>query len=209
MKERIRYKNKLNQVLKRIFDILSGFLGILATLPLFIIIPILIKIDSKGSVIYKRNVIGKDGVAFSAFKFRTMVKNADQILENDPELNECFLDCFKLKKDPRITKVGYFLRKYSLDEFPQLLNVLKGQMSLVGPRMMTSLELQRYGEKKDIVLSVRPGLTGLWQVSGRQNVSFQTRMEMDLDYVQNWSLGKDFIILFKTFRVVVNGDGAY
>jgi lipopolysaccharide/colanic/teichoic acid biosynthesis glycosyltransferase len=138
-----------------------------------------------------------------------MVNDADKILRNDPELSQCFLECFKLKKDPRITRVGYILRKYSLDEVPQLINVLRGQMSIVGPRMMTKLELEQYGDHRDLVLSVKPGLTGLWQVSGRQNVSFQRRMELDIDYIENDSLWKDFSIILKTFRVVFNGDGAY
>ena len=138
-----------------------------------------------------------------------MVNDADKVLENDPELNSCFLECFKLRKDPRVTRVGYFLRKYSLDEIPQLINVLRGQMSLVGPRMMTNLELERYGQNRDLVLSVKPGLTGLWQISGRQNVSFQRRVELDVAYVNRWSFSKDLVIISKTIRVVMNGDGAY
>ena len=194
---------------KRFLDVVASCIGLASLAPLFVLLPVLIKLESDGPVIYKRGVIGKDDIPFSAYKFRTMVDDAETILENDPELAECFLECFKLKKDPRITKVGYFLRKYSLDEIPQLINVLRGQMSLIGPRMMTNLELERYGEHRDLVLSVKPGLSGLWQVSGRQDVSFERRVKLDVDYVVNWSLWKDITILYKTFRVVLNGEGAY
>jgi len=200
---------KFSKFLKRIIDITFSCVGLITTVPLFIILPIIIKLQSEGPAIYKRRVVGKNGLSFFAYKFRTMVKNADKILENDRGLNECFLECFKLKKDPRITRIGYFLRKYSLDEIPQLVNVLLGQMSLVGPRMMTVIELQHYGEHKDMILSVKPGLTGLWQVSGRQNVNFQRRIELDVDYVSNWSLFKDITLIFKTFRVVFSCEGAY
>jgi lipopolysaccharide/colanic/teichoic acid biosynthesis glycosyltransferase len=202
-------KNLLAQFFKRSIDLTGSFVGLVLSLPLFIVVPVLIKFESEGPVIYKRKVVGQDGIPFSAYKFRTMVKDADKILENDPKLNECFLECFKLKQDPRITRIGYFLRKYSLDEIPQLINVLRGQMSLVGPRMMTVMELEEYGEYMDLILSVRPGLTGLWQVSGRQDVSFQRRVELDVYYVNNWSFWKDVVLILKTFRVVLNCEGAY
>jgi lipopolysaccharide/colanic/teichoic acid biosynthesis glycosyltransferase len=194
---------------KRIIDVAASCLGLLATSPLFLVLPIIIKIESKGPVFHKRKVVGKNGVSFFALKFRTMVKDADTILQNDPDLNKRFLESFKLKRDPRITKVGYILRKFSLDEIPQLINIIKGQMSLVGPRMMTDVELEHYGRHRDFVLSVKPGLTGLWQVSGRQDVSFNRRVELDIAYLKNSSLWKDFVIICKTFRVVFNGEGAY
>jgi len=168
---------QLAQFLKRSIDLTASFVGLVLTMPLFIVVPVLIKFESEGPVIYKRKVIGLNGVPFSAYKFRTMVKDADKILENDPELSKCFLECFKLKQDPRITHIGYFLRKYSLDEIPQLINVLRGQMSLVGPRMMTAPELECYGEHRELILSVKPGLTGLWQVSGRNQLSFDEMIE--------------------------------
>ena len=209
----IRQEKKGNytydNLLKRLIDISASCVGHSRCLPLFIILPIVIKIESKGPVFYKRGVIGKNGIPFFAYKFRTMVQDADEILENNPELNRCFLECFKIKRDPRITKMGYYLRKYSFDEIPQLINVLKGQMSIVGPRMMTTLELREYGEYRDLILSVKPGLTGLWQVSGRQNVTFKRRVELDILYVNSWSLYKDLAIIFKTFRVIFNGEGAY
>jgi lipopolysaccharide/colanic/teichoic acid biosynthesis glycosyltransferase len=200
---------KYAKKLKRLTDIMLSCLGLIILFPLFILLPLLIKRESKGPAVHKRRVLGKDAVSFDAYKFRTMVKNADKLLEEDPTLNEAFLENFKLKKDPRITRIGFFLRKYSLDEIPQLINVLKGQMSLVGPRMMTNLELDQYGKSKMAILSVKPGITGLWQVSGRQDVSFQQRVELDLKYLSHWSLWMDLKILFRTIFVVVKAVGAY
>ena len=138
-----------------------------------------------------------------------MVKNADEILQKDSDLNDRYLENFKLKQDPRITSIGYFLRKYSVDEIPQFLNVLIGQMSLVGPRMMTAEEVKHYEDKKEKVLQARPGMTGVWQVSGRQDVPFPRRMEMDVGYVENWHFWEDILILLKTVPVVIKGQGAY
>jgi lipopolysaccharide/colanic/teichoic acid biosynthesis glycosyltransferase len=138
-----------------------------------------------------------------------MVNNAESILENDPSLNGRFLERFKLRDDPRVTPIGYFLRKFSIDEIPQLINVLKGQMSLVGPRMMTAPELERCGRWRRTVLSVKPGLSGLWQVNGRQEVPFEDRIRFDVQYVRNLSLRLDIEILVRTIFVVLNGRGAY
>jgi len=209
MVPRKQLHNKFALFLKRLIDIILSFILIVALLPLLIVLSIVVIVESGWPFIYKRKVVGKDGASFFAYKFRTMVKDADTILKNNPDLNNEFIETFKLKKDPRITKIGYFLRKYSVDELPQLINVLRGQMSIVGPRMMTTLELQEYGEYKKLVLSVKPGLTGLWQISGRQNVSFQRRMELDIAYVNNWTLWKDIIILFQTIFVVLKAEGAY
>jgi lipopolysaccharide/colanic/teichoic acid biosynthesis glycosyltransferase len=195
--------------IKRSIDFTGALIGLIIFFPLFLILPLVIKAQSSGPVFFKRKVLGQKGKLFSAFKFRTMVKNADEILRKDQELNERYLENFKLKKDPRITTVGYFLRRYSLDEIPQFFNVLKGQMSIVGPRMMTAEEIKLYGDDREKVLGVRPGMTGVWQVSGRQDVPFARRKEMDLDYINNWHLMEDILILFKTIPVVINGWGAY
>lgn len=159
-------------------------------------------------IIYRRRVVGKDGL-FDAYKFRSMRKDADAILAADSILKKEFELNFKLKNDPRITTVGRVLRKLSLDELPQLFNILRGQMSLVGPRMISPDELDKYGPNKDTLLSVKPGLTGYWQVNGRQRVSYEERMQMDLHYINNWSLGMDLKILFKTPYVVLKREGAY
>jgi len=206
---KVETNKKLTENLKKLMDVFGACMGLTVLSPLFFVLPLLIKIESKGPVFHKRKVVGKNNVPFFAYKFRTMVKDADKILENDKTLNKNFLGNFKIKKDPRITQVGYYLRKYSLDEVPQLINILKGQMSLVGPRMMTDIELQQYGKWRNLILIMKPGLSGLWQVSGRQNVSFQRRIGFDIDYVTNWSLWKDIQIIFKTFIVVLKAEGAY
>jgi len=195
--------------MKRFLDIVLAFAGLLFLFPLFIVLPPVIRLRSRGPVFFHRRVVGKDNVPFFALKFRTMVQNAEELLVSDPKLMKEFLVRFKLKRDPRITKEGYFLRKYSLDEIPQLINVLQGRMSLVGPRMMTETELRRCGRLRGKVLSVRPGLTGLWQISGRQEISFEKRVKLDIQYVENWSLWSDIIIMLKTLPVVLKGTGAY
>ena len=197
------------QFLKRGLDVVLAFLGILVLSPLFLVLPLVICMQSKGPVLFHRRVLGKDDVPFFALKFRTMVQDADRLLENDTNLMREFLVRFKLMKDPRITKAGYFLRKYSLDEIPQLINVLTGRMSLVGPRILTGHELERYGDFRKKVLSVRPGLTGLWQISGRQEIPFEGRVKLDIQYVDHWSLWLDMIIMIKTLPVVLKGTGAY
>ena len=168
----------------------------------------LVALEDGWPVIYRRRVVGVTG-EFDAFKFRSMRKDADAILAADPVLQSEFEENFKLKKDPRLTRVGSLLRKYSLDELPQLFNVLKGQMSLVGPRMKTPTELGKYGDSKKLILSMKPGITGYWQVHGRQNVTYDERVRMDMHYVQNWSLLMDLSILFKTPLTVLRKDGAY
>src|SRR5207253_2237702 len=138
----------------------------------------------------RRRVVGPKG-AFDAFKFRTMRPDADIVLQNDPDLWNAFRKNFKLKSDPRMTRIGSVLRQYSLDELPQLFNVLLGQMSLVGPRMITAPELEKYGSYQDLLLTVKPGLTGYWQVYGRQEVSYAERVRMDVEYISNWTAGLD------------------
>jgi lipopolysaccharide/colanic/teichoic acid biosynthesis glycosyltransferase len=176
--------------------------------PLLLAIAALIKLQDGGPVFHRRRVVGPSG-PFDAFKFRSMRPDADAILHADPSLRKTFQHQFKLANDPRTTPLGSRLRKYSLDELPQLFNVIRGQMSLVGPRMITAPELEKYGEHQSLLLSVKPGLTGLWQVSGRQNVGYQQRVAMDVYYIRNWSLSLDLLILLRTPRKVVKAEGAF
>lgn len=185
----------------------------LLCLPLIGLISLLIWLDSSGPIFYRQTRIGRGGKRFKAWKFRSMVVNADvaliDYLETHPELKESWQQDHKLKKDPRITRVGKFLRQTSLDELPQLWNVLVGEMSMVGPRPIVKEEVWRYGDKFDLYLQVLPGLTGLWQVSGRNNVTYDERVNFDAYYVRNWSVWLDIYILIRTIKVVLAGDGAY
>jgi lipopolysaccharide/colanic/teichoic acid biosynthesis glycosyltransferase len=194
--------------LKRAADVLSAALLISGLLPVFVVIALLVLVDSGRPVIYRRRVVGAGG-EFDAFKFRTMVRDADAVLATNPTLKSEFERNFKLRNDPRLTRVGAFLRKASLDELPQLFNVLRGQMSLVGPRMITVPELAKYGPHKQQLLSVKPGLTGYWQVHGRQDVAYEHRVAMDLFYIDNWSLIMDLKILGKTPLVILKREGAF
>jgi exopolysaccharide biosynthesis polyprenyl glycosylphosphotransferase len=195
--------------IKEIIDIVLGTIGLILFSPLFIIIAILIKLDSEGPIFYKHLRVGRYGKPFYLWKFRTMYKDADKILDKYPELKKEFEKEFKLKNDPRVTRIGKFLRKFSLDEIPQIFNILKGEMSIVGPRPVTFKELEKYGEYKDEVLRVKPGLTGLWQVSGRSDLDYARRIALDLYYIQNWSLLLDIKIILKTIPAVFFGKGAY
>ncbi|NJL48269.1 MAG: undecaprenyl-phosphate galactose phosphotransferase WbaP, partial [Leptolyngbyaceae cyanobacterium SM2_5_2] len=185
----------------------------LGVLPVIAIIALLVKLDSPGPVFYGQKRLGQEGFPFVAYKFRSMVANADQVLEAyfqaNPELRVQWERDQKLRYDPRITRIGHFLRRTSLDELPQLWNVLRGEMSLVGPRPIVREEIIRYAEKYDLYTKVLPGLTGLWQVSGRNNVSYEERVNLDAYYVRNWSVWLDIYILLKTIWVVLIGDGAY
>lgn len=193
---------------KRVLDVLGSALLLLIFSPLIAILALLIKLQDRGPVFHRRRVVGPGG-EFDAFKLRSMKVNADQILERDPALKKEFEVSFKLKNDPRITPLGNFLRKSSLDELPQMWNVLKGEMSLVGPRMITPAELQKFGDAAWIYSCMKPGVTGYWQVQGRQDVSYEERVRMELSYVRNWSLSHDLKILIKTPLRVVRGAGAY
>lgn len=212
----LRINNNLakrsSRFLKRTMDIVGSILIIIALSPVLIALYFLIKKDG-GNAIYGHPRIGRNGKTFKCLKFRSMVTNSKEVLEellkNSPEANAEWEKDFKLKNDPRITKVGAFIRKTSLDELPQLFNVLKGEMSLVGPRPIVQEELERYEEDVDYYLMAKPGMTGLWQVSGRNDVDYDTRVYFDAWYVKNWSLWNDIAILFKTVNVVLNRDGAY
>lgn len=201
-------QRRIGQVLKRAVDILGSSLMILLLSPLLLVIWLLVRVVDGGPVIYRRRVIGMHA-EFDAYKFRTMRRDADAMLASDSALRAAFEDNFKLKSDPRVTRLGSCLRKYSCDELPQLFNVLKGQMSLVGPRMITSAELAKYGPYQELLRTVKPGLTGYWQVRGRQNVSYDERVRMDVAYITNWSLSLDLLILLQTPAKVIQTEGAY
>ena len=213
----LRLKNNLarplNRMLKTVFDYALTLLGTIAISPILLFIAIWIYKDSPGPVIFKHIRIGKDGKPFPCYKFRSMCVDAKEklaeLLANDPAAREEWERDFKLKNDPRITKSGAFLRKTSLDELPQIFNVLKGEMSLVGPRPIIQEELARYGEYVGDYLMVKPGITGMWQVSGRSDIEYHERVLLDSWYVRNWSVWIDIVMLFKTFAVVVARKGAY
>ncbi|AYZ19793.1 MULTISPECIES: undecaprenyl-phosphate galactose phosphotransferase WbaP [Klebsiella] len=201
-----------SRILKRVFDIFGSLFIILILSPVLLYISRKVKIDG-GPAIYGHERIGKGGKPFKCLKFRSMVINSkevlDELLATDKEAKQEWDATFKLKNDPRITKIGGFLRRTSLDELPQLFNVLKGEMSLVGPRPIITAELERYNDEVDYYLLSKPGMTGLWQVSGRSDVDYETRVYLDAWYVKNWSMWNDIAILFKTIGVVLKKDGAY
>ena len=204
---------KSNLFLKRCIDIFVILLFSPVILPVFILLMFLTKITSKGPIFYGHKRVGQNGKEIKCWKFRSMCINADkmldEILANNPQMREEWEKERKFQNDPRVTKFGKFLRKTSLDELPQLINILLGQMSFVGPRPVTEPELARYGEFKDYVLSVTPGLSGMWQTSGRSDTEYEERIALDLYYIQNWSIWLDIWILIKTVYVVLKGRGAY
>jgi exopolysaccharide biosynthesis polyprenyl glycosylphosphotransferase len=200
----------VEMLLKTALDFSLILISLPFLLPLMALIAILVKLDSPGPILYRRRVLGIGGKEFDAFKFRTMVVNGDEVLAQYPELQNELALTHKLKHDPRITRVGRKLRQLSLDELPQLLNVVLGQMSLVGPRMISLAEAKEYGQMKLNLLTVKPGLTGLWQVSGRSDLSYEERVRLDMDYVRNYSIWLDLqILFFQTIPVVLKGHGAY
>lgn len=208
--------NALNgELAKRLFDIVFSLLVLILFSPVYLILGLLVAISSTGPVFYVQERVGKNYKRFYCMKFRTMVTNADEILaqmmEHNPNLKQEFEDNFKLKQDPRITKVGWFLRITSLDEFPQFWNVLKGDMSVVGPRPLVPEELTKYGNYIDEVLTVRPGITGLWQVSGRNDIPYPRRVQIDLHYAKFRNFWLDLWIIVKTIGVVIipKNNGAY
>ena len=196
------------RALKRAIDVVGTLILLCSLCPLLLFLALLIALTDGFPIIYLRRVVGVSR-EFNAYKFRTMCRNADAILQASPEMREAFTNNFKLQSDPRVTRVGAWLRRYSLDELPQLFNVLKGQMSLVGPRMITAQELSKYGEYQQLLRSVQPGLTGYWQTRGRQDVCYEERVQMDVHYIKQWTLGLDVSILVRTPWVVLKGKGAY
>ena len=204
---------KAGELGKTIFDFTLTFIGTICISPLLAYIAYRIKKEDPGPVIFKHMRVGKNGKSFPCYKFRSMCVDAKQMLEKylreNPEARMEWERDFKLKNDPRITKSGTFLRKTSLDELPQIFNVLKGEMSLVGPRPVIKEELERYGEYVDDYLMVKPGITGMWQVSGRSDIDYTERVLLDSWYVRNWSVWIDIVMLVKTFKVVLLRKGAY
>jgi len=199
----------IDAFLKSALDYVGAAVGLILLLPFLLLIALLIKLDSPGPALHRRRVLGMGGQAFDAFKFRTMRIDADEYLEQHPELAE-ELECNgKLKNDPRVTRLGKFLRKASIDELPQLINVLKGQMSLAGPRMISPLEWAKFGKWKHNLLTVKPGITGLWQVGGRSELSYEDRVRLDMHYIRNYTIWLDIRVLFNTIGAVLRGSGAY
>ncbi|MCT3351146.1 sugar transferase [Lacticaseibacillus paracasei] len=195
---------------KRCFDIFASFVGIVLLSWFFLLIALLIKLDDPhGKVFYSQTRLGKNGQDFQMWKFRSMVTNADKMVDKLLEQNEVTGAMFKIKDDPRITRVGRVLRKYSLDELPQLYNVLRGDMSLVGPRPPLPREVAAYTDYDRQRLAVIPGCTGLWQVSGRSDLNFGEMVALDIQYINHASFSQDIIILLKTFLVFVHPSGAY
>ncbi|MFI5294036.1 MAG: undecaprenyl-phosphate galactose phosphotransferase WbaP [Thermodesulfovibrionales bacterium] len=205
--------NPLNIFIKRCFDMIMSVLMLpLLSIPMAVIAA-LIRLDSKGQAFFSQERIGKKGLSFNCYKFRTMYEDAEDsltgLLDGDPEAQREWDTHWKLSEDPRVTRVGRFLRSTSLDELPQVFNVLKGQMSLVGPRPYLPREKQEMGDRDYTILLTKPGITGLWQVSGRSNTSYDYRMSLDSWYVRNWNLWLDIVILLKTVRIVIKREGAY
>lgn len=198
------------RTIKRIFDFIAALLAVVILSPTFLIIAIAIKInDPHGPVFYTQERVGKDGRRFRMFKFRSMVTNADELLEKLKEQNEIEGAMFKMKNDPRITSVGRFIRKYSLDELPQLLNVVGGSMSIVGPRPPLPYEVDQYTDYDKQRLMVKPGATGMWQVGGRNALNFDQMVELDLTYINERSIWLDLKIMFETVKVMIKPNAAY
>ncbi len=195
-------------VVKRSIDIVLAVIGIILLAPIFLLVALCIKLDDGGPVLHFREIIGLRGQRFRALKFRTMIINADEYLGKHPELMKQYQENMKLMRDPRVTRIGVFLRKTSIDELPQLFNVLVGQMSLVGPRMIHPSELPRYGVYAEKRLAVKPGITGLWQISSRQHISYDERIILDVRYIDNRSILTDMVILLKTLKVFIVHTGA-
>jgi len=199
----------VDEVLKFVLDYLLSLGALIFVLPLLGVVSLAVKIDSPGPALHRRRVMGMNGCQFDAFKFRTMYVNGDELLDGRPDLRAELARNFKLKQDPRVTRVGAFLRKTSMDELPQMLNVLRREMSLVGPRIITPAEVEKYNKWDLNLMTVRPGLTGLWQVSGRSDVTYEERVRLDMHYIRNWSIWLDLQILFQTIPAVLERRGAY
>ena len=194
---------------KRLLDLFGSIIGLIILSPFLLIVAIAIKIDSKGPVIFVHKRLGQGGKIIKVIKFRTMVHNAEEMLKKlDEKQKKEYESNYKLDNDPRITKLGKFLRESSIDELPQLINVIKGEMTLVGPRPIVTNELKKYGKYADKLMSVRPGLTGNWQANGRSETTYEERVQLDMDYIDNRSLWVDFVILLKTVVVVFKKIGA-
>ena len=202
-------KIRLYSVTKKSMDLILSFIGLILLIPVFLILAILVKLDSKGPVFYAHTRKGKNRSDIKIYKFRTMYSNSDEIFESfSDEQKEEYYKNFKLDNDPRVTKIGDFLRRTSLDEIPQLAHVLKGDLSLVGPRPIVEKEICKYGQYADKLFSVIPGITGYWQSHGRSDTSYEERIEMDMYYIDNRSILLDIKIMFKTVISVIKKEGA-
>ncbi len=219
-KPKKRQKRRLSRVLdgnsaKRLFDVLFSLAVLIVCSPIYLVVAVLIAIDSPGPVFYVQRRVGKNFRSFGCIKFRTMVHNADDLLvemfDRSPHVRQEFEADFKLRQDPRITPIGRFLRYTSLDEFPQFLNVLMGDMSVVGPRPLVPEELPKYGRHIEKVLTIKPGITGLWQVSGRNDIPYERRVQIDVYYASNRNWLLDLLIVFRTIGVMIfpRNNGAY
>lgn len=202
-------KKKVYMTVKRTTDVTLSSLALIVLMPLILCIGLIIKLDSKGSVFYKQKRIGKNGKYFMIYKFRTMVSDASNLKKyfSEEQMKE-YRENYKVKDDPRITKIGKILRKTSLDELPQLINIIKGDLAIIGPRPVVDNEIDKYGIYKDKFLSVTPGLTGNWAANGRSCTSYDERMKLELEYVDNISLKMDMQVFFKTIITVLKKEGA-
>jgi exopolysaccharide biosynthesis polyprenyl glycosylphosphotransferase len=198
-----------DEIFKNVLDYGLTIPGLILISPLLLLIALLIRLDSPGPIIHRRRVMGVNGKQFDAFKFRTMHTNGDAILKQYPELEVELAANHKIKDDPRITRIGKFLRKFSLDELPQCVNVLRHEMSLVGPRMISPEEMPKYNQWGINLLTVRPGITGLWQVSGRSDISYDERVRLDMYYIRNWTVWMDLALLARTIPAALSSRGAY
>lgn len=205
LKENLSY-----EILKRFIDIVCSIVGIILLSPIFIIVAVAIKIENpRGKVIFSQIRCGKDNKTFKMYKFRSMVEDAEKLLNNIQHLNEMDGPVFKIKEDPRITNVGRFIRKTSIDELPQLINILRGDMSIVGPRPPLVREVEKYNQYEMQRLIVKPGLTCYWQISGRNNINFEQWVEMDIKYIEERNLFIDIKLILKTFKVLFGDKHAY
>jgi lipopolysaccharide/colanic/teichoic acid biosynthesis glycosyltransferase len=198
-----------DQLLKSLMDYSFTIIGLVILSPLLLALALIVKFDSPGPIIHRRRVMGKNGTQFDAFKFRTMYIHGDEILAAQPELKAQLEQDHKLADDPRVTRCGAWMRKLSLDELPQLFNVLQGQMSLVGPRMISPKELDRYGDNAAELLTVKPGITGLWQISGRSDLAPGDRVRLDMQFIRTRNAWTDLKLLLLTVPAVLRGRGAY
>ncbi len=206
---RLEHKKTAYRIAKRAMDLLIAGVALIVLSPVMLLVALAVKLDSKGPVFYTHKRVGKNGKELKLYKFRSMFINAKEMMENfTPEQKAEFAENFKLRHDPRITRVGKFIRRTSLDELPQLVNILKGELSIVGPRPVVEKELEKYGEFRDQFLSVTPGLTGYWQAYSRSDCTYEERISMELHYVRTANFLWDIKIIIATFRAVIKGHGA-
>ena len=207
--EKVLNKNNTYLAVKRGMDVFLSSIALIILLPVFAIIALAIKLESKGPIFFKHTRIGKEGKIIKIYKFRSMVQNAEELIKKfTPEQMKEYKENYKLADDPRITKVGKFLRKTSLDELPQLINIIKGDLSIIGPRPVVQEELEKYGTNTQKFLSVTPGLTGYWAANGRSDTTYEERMQMELFYIDNLSFKMDIKVFFKTIEAVIKRKGA-